>query len=508
MDDNESFSTTPSSADGIKSLKSQRQQCIPGVVATSAGISNDNATIASPPPSPPGVVVPYWVKIVSGSIGSMVTAFAVTPLEVVKVRQQSQQVTTMPTTSINTNNSKPSNVTLCPRGCGTFVFNNGLGECLLPKSAVPYFGTTACTTTTRTRKLPNLNTTIRTTNSSAMNDGTFQMIRRIFATEGLAGIYAGLAPTLVMGVPNTVLYFVTYEELATRLRNHHQSSFDNHNNIIKSWSPALAGGAARFIASTSTAPLELIRTRQAARIGSDIHANKGMVEEMTYIIRKEGFPALYNGLSPTLWRDVPFSAIYWLGIERMREEWRIYHQRNNHHNHQTITTFQQAYQGLINGSISGMVAAFCTTPLDVIKTRRQTEFIQINTNAVILEEAAVVAAAASSSATAATATAVATFCDHEGAVVYNPSSTTTRGGTTGNSTSAATTITTTRSSQPQQPSKPRGTIHMMKDIFVEEGISGLWKGNQARMFKVAPACAIMISSYEVGKRILSPSEET
>jgi solute carrier family 25 protein 39/40 len=33
-------------------------------------------------------------------------------------------------------------------------------------------------------------------------------------------------------------------------------------------------------------------------------------------------------------------------------------------------------------------------------------------------------------------------------------------------------------------------------------VAGLWRGNQARMLKVAPACAIMISCYEFGKRVL------
>ena len=37
-------------------------------------------------------------------------------------------------------------------------------------------------------------------------------------------------------------------------------------------------------------------------------------------------------------------------------------------------------------------------------------------------------------------------------------------------------------------------------IFKTEGIQGLFKGWIPRTLKVAPACAIMISSYEVGKR--------
>jgi hypothetical protein len=120
---------------------------------------------------------PYWVKLLSGSVGSTLTAFLVTPLEVVKVRLQSQSAGY---------HALPSNVSLCPRGCGTFVLNNGLAECLLPKSAVPYFDPSTgrvknefCVTKSR---------------------GTFGMLRHIFASEGFPGIYAGLAPTLVMGV--------------------------------------------------------------------------------------------------------------------------------------------------------------------------------------------------------------------------------------------------------------------------------------------------------------------
>ena len=38
-------------------------------------------------------------------------------------------------------------------------------------------------------------------------------------------------------------------------------------------------------------------------------------------------------------------------------------------------------------------------------------------------------------------------------------------------------------------------------IFQQEGAAGLWRGWAARCLKVAPACAIMISSYEIGKKM-------
>lgn len=49
---------------------------------------------------------------------------------------------------------------------------------------------------------------------------------------------------------------------------------------------------------------------------------------------------------------------------------------------------------------------------------------------------------------------------------------------------------------PEEQSMPRFLMHIIK----EEGVGGLWKGWIPRTLKVAPSCAIMISSYEVGKR--------
>ncbi len=46
-------------------------------------------------------------------------------------------------------------------------------------------------------------------------------------------------------------------------------------------------------------------------------------------------------------------------------------------------------------------------------------------------------------------------------------------------------------------------MSLMRAIVQEEGFRGLWRGLTARVAKVAPSCAIMISSYEIGKKALS-----
>ena len=70
-------------------------------------------------------------------MGSILTAFAVTPLDVVKVRQQALQQNYIEPFAKDA-------LALCGR-CGLFVLNNGLihGEVIMSKGKSPHFQSTA-----------------------------------------------------------------------------------------------------------------------------------------------------------------------------------------------------------------------------------------------------------------------------------------------------------------------------------------------------------------------------
>jgi len=57
--------------------------------------------------------------------------------------------------------------------------------------------------------------------------------------------------------------------------------------------------------------------------------------------------------------------------------------------------------------------------------------------------------------------------------------------------------------RPEELTMPRFLWH----IFQTQGIPGLFRGWTARCMKVAPACAIMISSYEIGKKMAGGMNE-
>jgi solute carrier family 25 protein 39/40 len=154
-------------------------------------------------------------------------------------------------------------------------------------------------------------------------------------------------------------------------------------------------------------------------------------------------------------RDVPFSAVYFPCLEAARSSasssaalgrWGARYHRERGDRPPPAVDAIEAFAG---GMAAGSIATVLTTPFDVVKTRWMTAGI--------------------------------------GPVGAGAGDRDSRGGRGGRVL--------------------RGggdtLLGHMRRIVEEEGVrGGLWRGNWARMIKVAPGSAIMISSYELGKRLL------
>lgn len=146
--------------------------------------------------------------------------------------------------------------------------------------------------------------------------------------------------------------------------------------------PLAAAGVLRVIGTCIRTPFDVIRQRMQVMGGltsysktSSTSSNstvprgiyRNSYHALRSIIQIEGFRALFSGVGVTVLRDIPFSIVYFLAYESTRtlQQW-FYHGSESDNR-----------LGVINHMLSGAFAAACgisvSNPLDVVKTRLQTQ---------------------------------------------------------------------------------------------------------------------------------------
>ena len=127
-----------------------------------------------------------------------------------------------------------------------------------------------------------------------------------------------------------------------------------------SLTPLFSGILARTLITSIVSPLELVRTNLQSTPPSpdNPHTLRSVLSSIHNVTRSQGLSSLWRGLGPTLWRDVPFSGIYWASYERLK----ISLEKEGR---------SSAMVAFVSGAVSGTTAALITSPFDTLKTRRQ-----------------------------------------------------------------------------------------------------------------------------------------
>lgn len=139
--------------------------------------------------------------------------------------------------------------------------------------------------------------------------GFLDALTHILRAEGPAALWRGTAPALAMSVPGQVGYMVGYDALRrTALRHLGASDYAQAAQVVV---PLVAGSASRAAVAVVLSPFELVRTRLQAQTRSTRVPLGALVAELRW-------STAWRGLSSTLWRDVPFSGVYWAGYEGIK----------------------------------------------------------------------------------------------------------------------------------------------------------------------------------------------
>ena len=179
--------------------------------------------------------------------------------------------------------------------------------------------------------------------------------------EGVArGLYSGVTPALLGSFPGTVIFFGAYEWSKRYMIDH---------GVMPSISYLTAGFFADLAASIVYVPSEVLKTRlQLQGRYNNPFFNSGYNYRSTWdaartIVRIEGLRALFYGYRATLWRDLPFSALQFAFYEKERQ-WAVKWVGSK-----DISIGLEVFTAMTAGGMAGTL----TCPLDVVKTRTQTQ---------------------------------------------------------------------------------------------------------------------------------------
>ena len=184
-----------------------------------------------------------------------------------------------------------------------------------------------------------------------------------------------------MTIPNTMIYMGSYEYIKKALTDHLEK--DKTDTFLV---PGIAGGIGRGISVTVASPLELARTLQMGRaaLSGSHNSNESVLSILRSVYKTRGIGGLYKGWSPTLLRDCPFSAIYWISFEKTRPFFANkidgYYETHCEEDYSAICE-SNSIMGQSNDILptflaaasAGLVSGLLTQPFDVIKTLQQLE---------------------------------------------------------------------------------------------------------------------------------------
>jgi len=183
----------------------------------------------------------------------------------------------------------------------------------------------------------------------------------ILRQEGIyRGLYGGWIPAMLGSFPGTIIFFGSYE-------------FSKRHMIDAGVTPQLAYLTSGFLADGAASivyvPSEVLKTRLQlqGRYNNPFFKSgynyKSTRHAARTIIRQEGFSALFHGYKATIFRDLPFSALQFTFYEQVQTWARQWKQSRD------IGLPLE----LLTGGAAGGLAGVITCPLDVVKTRIQTQ---------------------------------------------------------------------------------------------------------------------------------------
>lgn len=145
--------------------------------------------------------------------------------------------------------------------------------------------------------------------------GPMHCARTIIHEEGIRGLWAGASPTMMRNGTNQAAMFTAKNAFDVLLWNKHEGD----GRVLQPWQSMISGFLAGTAGPVCTGPFDVVKTRLMAqnRSGGGELKYKGLFHAIGTIYREEGLRALWKGLLPRLMRIPPGQAIMWAAADQI-----------------------------------------------------------------------------------------------------------------------------------------------------------------------------------------------
>ena len=291
---------------------------------------------------------------------------------------------------------------------------------------------------------------------------TWNCATRIVGKEGIFRLWRGVSAMFAGCIPAHAAYFSIFESMKRATG----ADKPGHQPIAA----GMCGATAALAHDVCMTPFDTIKQRMQL----------GYYRNMSHCIRSmaahEGMRSFYTSLPTTLAMNLPFGII----MAAVNESTRRYLARQNPSGQLSLGN------SMVAGAIAGAVAAAATTPLDLIKTRLQTQNLE-----------------PCPSPASSGGGMVTKFVQNINSAVKGPIIGT---GATSGSTRGISSSTVNCAAAPEpnyKTARISSAVQVMQQIWREEGAAGFTRGILPRVMVHAPAVALSWTAYEMAKKFLT-----
>ncbi|KAJ3402037.1 mitochondrial thiamine pyrophosphate transporter, partial [Chytridiales sp. JEL 0842] len=195
--------------------------------------------------------------------------------------------------------------------------------------------------------------------------GIIQSMRLIVKEEGLRGLWKGNISAAYLYLTYGAVQFFTYHELTGFLKT------SKYAKDVPDTLKSFAGGAlAGFLATLTTYPFDLLRTRFAIQgEGPNTKPYTSLLNAIQQIQAKEGLRGFYRGVWPSAVQIMPYMGIMFQSQSLFSNFFKAVEDRWLKQEHEWVNGSLE----FLSGGLAGIISKTAVMPFDVVRKRMQVQ---------------------------------------------------------------------------------------------------------------------------------------